>query len=221
MFRRMAIIGQNIKRLREAAGISQAALARSAGVSQPTITDLENGKQLTTKKLASIAKALRCKVSDLDPDYTDGGTGHIVTIPVRGIVAAGLWFEYDDLAQIDAEPVAAVVTKYRSLEQFAFKVSGPSVDRLRIFDGDYVICVPYWEARREVTEGDIVVVERRDGHKIERTCKEVEITPGGYNLWPRSTDSRFQAPIFVPASRSADGVEIEIIGLVISSVIPR
>ena len=97
--------------------------------------------------------------------------------------------EYDDISQDDFEEIASVATrKYAGLEQFAFKVRGLSMDQLRIFDGDYIVCVPYWQARPAVQSEDIVVVERRDGHKIERTCKQLLVVKRGFELWPRSSD---------------------------------
>jgi len=108
--------------------------------------------------------------------------------------------------------------KWVGLEQFAYKVSGPSVDLLRIFDGDYVVCVPYFDARRRPTQDDVVVVERRRGQTIERTVKQLALTTTGCELWPRSSDQRFQSPIVVDRhgeSTEADGTTVEIIGLVI------
>lgn len=49
--------------------MSQAALAEAAGVKQQLISQIENGKNVTTKKLPDIARALNCEVYDLDPNY--------------------------------------------------------------------------------------------------------------------------------------------------------
>lgn len=46
-------------------GMSQADLARFSGVSQPTIHDLETGKQRTSRKLVDIADALGVPTSSL------------------------------------------------------------------------------------------------------------------------------------------------------------
>lgn len=53
--------------------MSQMALAKAAGVSQPVIVKLENGEQSSTKKLAELARALSVRVSDLDPAYGEPG----------------------------------------------------------------------------------------------------------------------------------------------------
>lgn len=62
-------IADNLKRRREAAGLSQPQLAAKAGVSQQLISQIERGENLTTKKLPQIARALGARVEDLDPDY--------------------------------------------------------------------------------------------------------------------------------------------------------
>ena len=69
-------LGQNIKRLRIAAGIStQRALSDRLHVPQPQVSDWENDRYgtLGTQTLMKLAKALRCSIDELlhgvDPDY--------------------------------------------------------------------------------------------------------------------------------------------------------
>lgn len=54
--------------------MSQTALGEKAGVGQQLISQIENGHNATTKKLPEIARALGCKVRDLDPNYSDTTT---------------------------------------------------------------------------------------------------------------------------------------------------
>lgn len=138
-------------------------------------------------------------------------------VHIRGTIAAGVWLEHDDAPQM-TDVVPIIGGRWVGLEQFAYKVSGPSIDLLRIFDGDYVVCVPYFDARRWPTQDDVVVVERKRGQTIERTVKQLVLTATGCELWPRSTDPRFQSPIIVNREGEAtedDGTTVEIIGLVI------
>lgn len=72
-------------------------------------------------------------------------------------------------------------------------------------------------------DGDVVVAERRRGQLVERTCKELKLSNGGYELWPRSSDVKYREPIHVPSieeGRADDGEEIEIVGLVIGRFSP-
>ena len=59
-------LGQRIRRLRNAAGLSQDALARAAGIERVTLARLEKGEQTPRyKTLGAIARALGVGVSDL------------------------------------------------------------------------------------------------------------------------------------------------------------
>ena len=65
-------LGQRIRRLRNAAGLSQDALARAAGIGRVTLVRLEKGEQTARyKTLGEIAKALGVDVSDLlvEPEF--------------------------------------------------------------------------------------------------------------------------------------------------------
>ncbi|MXY92051.1 MAG: helix-turn-helix transcriptional regulator [Caldilineaceae bacterium SB0664_bin_27] len=59
-------LGRRIRRLRNAAGLSQDALARAAGIRRVTLVRLERGEQTPRyKTLRAIARALEVDVSDL------------------------------------------------------------------------------------------------------------------------------------------------------------
>lgn len=151
-------------------------------------------------------------------------TKHPIGIaPVGGTVAAGLWIAEDYVDATVYEPIPIVLHRYATVPQTAWKVAGPSMDLVRIFDGDYVITVPYWVARSSIQDNDIVVVERREAHRYERTCKQIVVQADHYELWPRSTHPAFQSPLILPRRREAstDSEEtIEIIGLVIGRHTP-
>jgi transcriptional regulator with XRE-family HTH domain len=66
----MESMGTKIRKLREARGMSQSALAAAARVSQPVIAELEAGNQLSSKKLPEIARALGVDVTQLDERYS-------------------------------------------------------------------------------------------------------------------------------------------------------
>lgn len=64
-------IAQNVKRLRRQAGLSQVQLAAASGISQQLISQIEAGRNNTTKHLPALAKALGCKLTDIDPSLMD------------------------------------------------------------------------------------------------------------------------------------------------------
>tara|TARA_R110002012_G_C11673164_1_gene613281 strand:+ start:455 stop:1045 length:591 start_codon:yes stop_codon:yes gene_type:complete len=91
-------IADNLKRLREAAGLSQLRLAKKSGVSQQLISQIENGKNTSTKALPALAAAIGCKVYDIDPSYAEG-TGSGRAVPLASI---------DLLARVAREGLTAV-----------------------------------------------------------------------------------------------------------------
>lgn len=145
------------------------------------------------------------------------------SIPVVGEVAAGLWREEEVWDSSKYPDIPRVPGRYDSLDQRAYRVSGPSVDKLRIFDGDFVITVWYEDVRSSITDGDVVVVQRRNGSLTEYTVKQVEtqIPDGRVLLWPRSTDPKFTDPIVVPIGDSGcDDNHVAVIALVIGTYRP-
>ena len=59
-------LGQNIRRFRRDADLTQIELASEVGMSQPTLSDLERGaRDVRTEQLAQIARALGVSLQDL------------------------------------------------------------------------------------------------------------------------------------------------------------
>lgn len=69
---------ERVKARRNELGFSQAALARAAGLSPPTINEIESGKNMTSRHLPALARALRCNPLYLTdgklPKESDSGT---------------------------------------------------------------------------------------------------------------------------------------------------
>jgi SOS-response transcriptional repressor LexA len=223
---RYAIHMNRIRDLRAERGLTQSQLAELAKTSQPQIRRLELGERELTKAWAErLAPHLGTTAQNLLFSESPSAElridlplkERVKNVPVRGETAAGRWLEYDFATDI-GEEVPVVPGKYAAAEQFAYRVVGPSMDQKRIFDGDFVICVDYWIARATPTEGDIVVVERRQGQLVERTCKQIQGGHPGLMLVSHSSDERFKEPIILPVNddhAGENGTTIEIMGLVI------
>lgn len=65
----MSTVGDNIKRMREAANMSQNGLAKKAGIAQATLSAIERStKNPSVETVKLLAVALGCTVSDLMGD---------------------------------------------------------------------------------------------------------------------------------------------------------
>ena len=205
--------GQDIAKARAAQGLSQQALADLVGLSQPAIQKIETGETRRSKFLPEIERVLGLSSDASRPD--------VMLANVRGIVAAGAWLEEEAFAHEEFEPVPYVPLKHTGMKQFAFLIRGDSVDQARLLDGDYAICVDYWETRTHARTDDLVVVERRRAGTVERTCKVLKVTAEGYELWPRSSNPKWQTPIIVMRQHTPDTAEeVEIVALVIGKYSP-
>lgn len=224
----MSKLGVKIRLLRESKGITQPQLAAGVGLSQPVIARIERGEQLSTKKLPEIAKFLNVSLSELDPRFAQAGIvdrnpnasespDKVQIVQVVGVVQAGVWTEFEDFEDANHEEIAPLPGKFPGLPQVAYKVRGNSMDAARIFDGDYVLAVAYFDARADIRDGDTVIVERKRGGTVERTVKIIKVVGKEVHFCPQSSDPRFK-PIVVKVNkhlREHDDTEVRILGLVV------
>ncbi len=90
-------IAENLKRLREDAGLSQAKLARLAKVTQQLISQIEAGTNSSTKNLPAIATALGRNIWEIDPNY--------VAAPVKADRVPLLsWTDVAQMTRTGSEP---------------------------------------------------------------------------------------------------------------------
>ncbi len=71
MITTLITLGERLKFARKKRGLSQASLAKLAGVAQGTIGNLESGERKSPRGLLSIARALK-----VDPNWLETGKGH-------------------------------------------------------------------------------------------------------------------------------------------------
>lgn len=224
----LAAIYARITQRLDAVGLSASAASRLAG-KPDAIRNLkraiEDGRAragVSTATIAAIAPVLQTTSAWL-LDGSDDDTPPEAARPphlarVIGKTQAGAWTEFDDIGD-HAQAVPAIPGRFPAALQMAYEVVGSSMTRAHIFDGNFVVCVPYFVARGIITPDDIVVVERRRGGERERTVKQIEVHDDRFELWPRSDDPRHQEPIVVEKNHwKDDGMEIEVIGLVIATI---
>lgn len=197
-------LGENIKRARKKAQISQDELAKRLGYkSRSTIAKIESGENdLTQKKVAAFAKALNVSI-----DFLMDGAGkraedniRVYEIPVVGKVVAGT-------------PIDAIenITDY-------IRVTNPAAA-----DGSYyALHVTGASMEPEMREGDLVIVHKQeyfDNGDIcivlvngnEATVKKVQKSDQGITL------IGFNAVVYPPHFYNAKEVEdlpVKIIGKV-------
>lgn len=236
----LKLLGRALASLRLSRGVSQAAAGEAFGTSGQGWGKYENGKApslfkprvqkrlaeaigATLEELTNEAAKLSGVADALTPladsrDMLDEGA----MLELRDRVQASAWLRADDTSQVGSirYPLARD-PRYLYAHQWLSEVVGDSVDQLKIFNGDLVHCVDLVGSGLAAKTGDIVEVERLrfDGAERELTLKQIEITPAGYILWPRSSNPLWRDPLDLrDGAEQDDSVEVRIRGLVVAAI---
>lgn len=212
----MDTLGKRIAAAREAKNLKPAGLARMIGVSRAAVAQWESDETApSAKSLQKLVEVLGVPLQEPEnrPQLVLGSVGRDVhMMPVVGQVQASAWLEIDG----DEEPTEHIpVTEnpsFRRARQFALKVIGTSMNKL-VQPGEYVVVASWPDLGTELRDGELVVVRRERAMTYEVTLKRAKWNGKGWELWPESTDPRYQEPV-----RMDDGgrdVEVQIVGKVI------
>ncbi|MBO8128787.1 MAG: repressor LexA [Peptococcaceae bacterium] len=184
-------VGEIIKQVRSAQGLSQRALARSSGLSPQYISDIEKGRaKPSLNSLEKMAAALQIPVAHLLRSK-DTTTEEVVEVPLLGRVPAGgpVMAEENILGTI---PFPA---RFVRGTMFCLEVKGQSMIDVGIEDGDFIL------VRVQPTcENGQTVIARVNG---EVTCKRFYRCNGKIRLEPANRTYR---PI--------EAEDVEILGIV-------
>lgn len=220
----MGTPGERLRKAREAAGLSAEELATRLGVSVSSIRAHENGQNgIRPHRAGAYAQAL--KVTPAFILYGDKAThgeapsfAKTVRLPIRFTVAAGAWEPVEEWRD---EPLgfgeAHKLSAYEAFPQWLEKVSGDSYNQ-KIPDGSLIHVVDAVAMGYAPKHGDTVVVVRRraQGSFLERSVKEVVLTPFGTELWPRSFNPKWDQPLnYTRETKPGEDVEVEIVGKVV------
>lgn len=201
----MMALGENIKRARMKAQISQDELAKRLGYkSRSTIAKIESGENdLTQKKVAAFAKALNVSIDFLMDGDSNENNSKGVRIPVLGRVVAGIPLE----AIEDIEDYEEIPRRMASSgEFFALKIKGRSMEP-KLTEGDIVIV----RKQEDVDSGDTAIVLVNGD---EATVKQIKKTEAGIML------IGFNMDVYQPHFYSNEQIEalpVRIIGKVVES----
>lgn len=204
------MFSDNLKRLREARGLSQYQLSQRLGVSQSTIGMWESGRRepnyATTKKISSFFEVTvdaligTLQAEEAEKLLTAEKPKDVFRIPVFGRIPAGIPIEaIEDILDYEEAPTS---WKKGGKEFFALKISGNSMIP-QYLDGDVVI----FKKQPSCDNGQdcAVIIENS-----EATFKRVVRQPNGITCQPLN-------PEFTP--RFFSNSEIEHLPVVILGVV--
>lgn len=194
-------------------GISQAELGRVLGLERQLVNRMLNGKRRL--QIAEV-EAISRKWGVAPPIALHQSQPKVTQIKVVGEVAAGIWHEmgHMDFDIFEIPYAYNTDSRWPAEALSALIVRGESINR-KAQDGDKVVMLDYGQAPRKFRDGDWVVARRERGDLAETTVKQVRGSPvKGWQLWPDSTDPRYQEPI------PLDGEFVHVIGFVLDFIKP-
>ena len=233
--------GEALKRLRKVADLTQEEAAARAGVVVQSWRRYEWGERnLGVPEMTRLAEVLGSTFADLiairaelqgDAPATVGAAARAMAsssfqkgLPIRGRIQAGAWLaaeDYLDQAAPERYP-AAPDPRFPSDAQWLEEVTGDSVNRLGIVDGDLVHMVSIPAIGYQIMTDDVVKVERVrfQGREYESSLKQVEIAPDGSAVfWPRSNNARWSQPLDIrEALAENEEVQITATALVLNAI---
>lgn len=202
-----------LKKIRELSGLTQADVAAALGISTENYNRLEKGKtELTLTKMRTLGEIFHREPVDFISDH-----GSVRTVRVRQPVQAGQWSESPLWDEDDCyDVVVPDDPEYRSFTLHGAETRGPSMNK-RYPEGSAIIYTDIHETGEQFVPGKryIIEVERPDGLR-EATVKTLfRDETGKYWLIPESTDPRHQSPIDLS---EGDGNIVRVVGKVVYSV---
>lgn len=210
-------------------GMSQTAAEKAAGTPD-AIRNLRRGKSRSSNlsTLDALTSVLELPPNWYLADSMEDLQSFEVTarpipqdlpfIPILGRVAAGQWAEIAASEETMAERQPSRFPpdpRYPISAQFDLVVEGTSINKFAQ-PGEMLRCVDLIETGLEIYHNDLVIVERiRSSELRETTAKRVRRSNGRFELWPESTDPRWQDPVIVSPGGQDQHDEIRIIAKVL------
>jgi transcriptional regulator with XRE-family HTH domain len=201
-----------IKKLRKEKGLTLEQLGSLMGTTGATVQRLESSnRKLSEKWMHRLKDALDVSISELLEEPSDSVPNGLLN---KGDVRAGAWLELDDQQEVDAAVTDIMPDRrYPGARQFTLRVVGTSMNKY-VQPGGRVIVVDWADlGLSEPKEDDVLVIRRQRAMTYETTLKRAKRGPSGWELWPESTDPRYQEPLTL--TDNDHDVEVTIVGLVI------
>jgi len=213
------------RRVRERMALKElkaAPLAESLGLNNSFIRDILRGKTRSpsAENIAKLAAALDTTPAYLqgeidEPELTSRKPVSIRGIPYRGEVAAGIWIEVGEgVLEPDEWLPINPLPQFPEGSVYCLTVRGDSLDKIA-GPGTTLVCVDLNESGIGFRDGDLVIVERSkaQGGLLEMTAKRVRAVRGGFELYPESTNPKWQ-PVTFPSRSDTDGETVRVIARV-------
>lgn len=204
-------------------GKSAPALAKLLFKAPAYVKALASGKKPNAREAEIIAEYLGVKPPQDETPPAPAAialTPRLVPYKIIGEVAAGVWLDTEADEFVAEEIELPEDPRFPNDKQFVLRVRGTSINR-KAPHGALVRCLDLFAAPREPAEGDWVVARRQRGRTFETTVKELRSGPSGMELWPSSTDPKWQDPVpLVDGTINDEEMSVVVIAFVLDFINP-
>ena len=190
--------GERVQYRREKLGLTQSQLARLCGLKQPTISNIESGRNIASKMVVKLSVALRCSAVWLStgngPEEAQGArqidSDEGDFIPVRranfklsaGVSGFSLDYQSDEGPPLFFRADWLISRSFAPDKLVAVKISGASMEP-GLYDGDTVVINT---AEVEPMDGEVFAVN----YEGELVIKRLRRDEGSWWLSSDNTDKR-------------------------------
>lgn len=203
----MTKLKDEVKRLRDGLGLSQAELAAAAGKTAGFISQIETGHRKSLGEPETVFAL--CRKLGVPPDHFDRllsarSTGRLAgatALELKGEVEAG-----KPIAPYEGEAVQMVsLREHFPSGCFLLRVRGDSMEGFGIHPGDLVVVRPT-RSTADVNDGDIVVAQMDGGYTLKAADKRSDTDITLYALYKGKPAKRM---------RPDDGDGVSLVGVVV------
>lgn len=224
-------VTDELRDLRERAGISVRTLADALGMPSSTYAQYESSRYkkrfLPLELTMRIAKELdkhgvaRADTMALAGVAVADGRAMVVgteTLTVKSSVAAGVWKEQPEWPEDEWYPLTVGPVPVAGGERFAVQMQGHSMD-LTIPPKSDLECLRVAYGEIEPVPGDLVIVARHRHDTVETTCKRLDRDGDEWVLRMESSKPEFQEVIRLgrPSEDLYTDDEIAVVGIVLKA----
>lgn len=142
--------------------------------------------------------------------------GHVAVI-IRGNVRAGVWVDKENSETSLGSIIIPKDHDYPELTHLAFIASDDSMNGIRVFEGDTIICIDFKETKLKLATGMVVVIERKNSvGLIERTLRAVDVKGTKTEYKSVCNDKEYKSVICDKAK--TNGEKISVVGILRRSI---
>lgn len=140
-------------------------------------------------------------------------------IDVVGNVQVGFWIDSNVISETVHEKIVVLKDhEFPNARHTAYHVKDDSMNGIRVFEGDTIVCVAFKDTKLKLADNMNVVIERKNSDGLtELTLRSVEIKKDGVEFKSRCSNKDYKS-VSMSHKPKAGGERITVVGLLRRSI---